>query len=472
MTPSISAEDPLPRDDARYQAALAFLYDRIDYEKLATGQAKYPFRLDRMRDLLTRMDLGKFLYDDDAPDRRPTVPLVHIAGTKGKGSTAAMVAACMTESGRKVGLYTSPHLHELEERFRIDGLPCRREEVIAAVDRLRPVTQRMIADGGGSPSFFELTTAVALWHFDTQACDAIVLEVGLGGRLDSTNVVHPSITAITSIGLDHQHVLGDTRAKIAAEKAGIIKPGIPVISGVFDDEAGPVIRDIAASRGAPIIERQTDFDSMCTPDEAWGSRVSFVGKPSLVGSPLQVHLSLEGRHQADNAALAIAILRQSPGGIEVGNVDIIAAMDKLQFAGRVERFTLARDVTAIVDAAHNADSIAALCQCVAARSAGRDVAVVFGTSIDKTVPPMLERLATVADRIWLTRFRGNPRFCAPESLVGLLPAGLAERYQVDDDPIQACQAALASIGPGGMLVVCGSFFLAAETRGWIAAQTC
>lgn len=222
--------DQLPAKEVRYQDALGFLYDRINYERMASGTSRYPFRLKRITELLRRLGLAGYLHTD-SPE--PKVPLVHIAGTKGKGSTAAMLAAALSAADLRTGLYTSPHLHHLEERFRVDGQPCSSEQLISLVEQIKPATE-LVEQQIGSLSFFELTTAIALMHFDATECDAIVMEVGLGGRLDSTNVCSPSVSAITSIGLDHQHVLGETLVEIAAEKAGILKAGVPVVSGVAD----------------------------------------------------------------------------------------------------------------------------------------------------------------------------------------------------------------------------------------------
>ena len=176
-----------------------------------------------MSELLSDLGLGRFLHSSHPV---PPVPLIHIAGTKGKGSVAAMAASILTASGLRTGLYTSPHLHRLEERFRVDGQICSPKQLVPLVERLRqtvdPPSSNDPSSGEGNASFFELTTALALLHFEREKCEAIVLEVGLGGRLDSTNVCAPSVSVVTSIGLDHQHVLGEDVVQIAAEKAGII----------------------------------------------------------------------------------------------------------------------------------------------------------------------------------------------------------------------------------------------------------
>jgi dihydrofolate synthase / folylpolyglutamate synthase len=458
-------------DDPDYQEALGFLYDRINYEKLVKGTSRYPFRLQRMRELLRRLDLGHYLYSPTAPTA-PRQPLVHVAGTKGKGSTSTMVAAILAAAGLKTGLYTSPHLHLLEERFRVDGQLCIPDDLVSLVQQVKPVVAA-ITESHGAPSFFELTTAIALLHFAESACDAVVLEVGLGGRLDSTNVCAPSVCAVTSIGLDHQHVLGETLPEIAKEKAGIMKNGVPVVSGVLKPEAAKVISDHAAQVHAPLYQLGRDFDYSFRADPDWGSTITFQGSQTPLQPSQQVSIALEGEHQARNAAVALAICDLlCDQGVSIPGSAATSALRQLQCPGRIERFLLPDGLIGIIDAAHNEDSIAALCQCLASRRGVRPIHVVFGTSMDKVAEPMLKQLAEVADQLVLTRYFGNPRFRSPEQLQPLVPSPLSASTKLITQPIQACEYALESlrqVGKGGYLVVCGSFFLAAETREWMAA---
>ncbi|MGC3971497.1 MAG: Mur ligase family protein [Pirellulales bacterium] len=241
-------------EEAR-RRAVEFLVNRIDYERsVAVPYEERQYKLDRMRDLLER--LGR-------PDRKLTI--VHVAGTKGKGSTSAMVAAALTACGYSCGLFTSPHLEKLEERFVVDGRMCDGAELAALVERLRPVVAAMDEELAQAsppepgPTYFELTTAIALLHFIERGATHAVLEVGMGGRLDSTNVCQSAVSVITSISLDHTKELGDTLAKIAWEKAGIIKPGVPVVSGVTEPEPRDVVRRVAAERGCRLVELRRDF---------------------------------------------------------------------------------------------------------------------------------------------------------------------------------------------------------------------
>lgn len=462
-----TVEQLQPSEGGSYQAALRFLYDRLNYERLVGGGSRYPFRLQRIRELLRRLGLAGYLYQDSPS---PKVPLIHIAGTKGKGSTAAMVSAALSAAGLRTGLYTSPHLTSLEERFRVNGQPCAPEEVVSLVQRVKPVTEQ-VEQTAGPPSFFELTTAMALLHFDTAACDAIVLEVGLGGRLDSTNVCAPSLSVVTSIGLDHEHVLGHDLCKIAAEKAGIIKQGVPVVCGVSDPRVAEVIATTASDHHCPFYQLDRDFECHYDETSGWGSRIEFLGRRSPLSDRVQLSLMMEGKHQARNAALAVAVtdlLRDQ--GVAIPAAAVAQGLEGLQCAARIERFVLPGDVQVIVDAAHNPDSIAALCECLRRRSGNRPITVVFGTSTDKAAEPMLASLADLAAQLILTRFLGNPRFRPPQELKPLVPASMAEQTTLIENPLDACRRGVQSATPGGLLVVCGSFFLAGETRPWLAAQ--
>ncbi|MEM1069703.1 MAG: Mur ligase family protein [Planctomycetota bacterium] len=457
-----------------YERSLQFLYNRLNYERQVRGAEDYPFRLQRFIKLLQELDLGHFLHE---PGVDPSVPLIHIAGTKGKGSTATMVSSVLTDAGYRTGLYSSPHLHDLEERFRIDGLPCTPKQLVDLVDSLRaPTTQIEQADG--ALSFFELTTALALLHFQRQHCDVVVVEVGLGGRLDSTNVCAPSVTAITSIGLDHQHVLGHTLEKIAAEKAGIIKSPVPVVSGATQPEVNAVIRDKANTVGAPFYCLGNHFDVDYQPASDWGSSAVFRGHRAPLARERRIQLSMEGAHQAKNAAIAAVLIdllrdrtlvRGKP--FQISESAIERGLANCHCIGRTERWLLNDNRMAIVDSAHNDDSIEALCDTLRQRCADRPIVTVFGTSTDKTVEPMLNRLAEVSTRLVLTRFLGNPRYRDPEQLRPLVSESIRNQTEVVEDPLRACEIALSSTPPGGTLVVCGSFFLAAECRHWIAQQS-
>ena len=229
--------------------ALEFLYDRINYESTSPA-ANREFKLGRMRKLAGLLG-----------DPQDSLKIIHIGGTKGKGSTSQMVASALEQAGLTVGIFSSPHLIKVNERFSINGIFCTDAELCELINRIQPIVSQMDNDPDyEGVTFFEITTAIALLYFQDKNVDLSILEVGLGGRLDSTNICNPVITAITNIGLDHTQLLGDTIEAIAAEKAGIIKSGIPIICGSGDPVASSTISQIADDRGAPVIQRGIDFE--------------------------------------------------------------------------------------------------------------------------------------------------------------------------------------------------------------------
>lgn len=454
---------------AQRDAALAFLFGRIDYERARPiPYGERTFKLARMRELVER--LGR-------PDAG--LPVIHIAGTKGKGSTAAMVAALLRVGGYRTGVFSSPHLERIEERFAVDGRPCSADELCRLVERVRPVVERMDALARsehrreGGPTFFEITTAMALCHFAEQKVDAAVLEVGLGGRLDSTNVCQPRVTAITSISFDHTEQLGDTLSAIAGEKAGIVKPGIPLVSGVTQAEPRDVIAEACRRRGAPLIEIGRQFDYGYRPGAAGEAEPvpgRFDFEYRVEGAPVRyddVPLELLGRHQAANAAAALAIVAQfcrnqwplADGAIRRG-------LREASCPARVE--VVARRPTVVVDAAHNVASVEALLDTLDESFPAKRTLLLFATSQDKDIEGMLSRLLPRFSQAIFTRFANNPRGTPPDELAQIA-------RQLDPSPCIACpdtasawRTARDLLHPDDLLCVTGSFYLAAEMREQIA----
>lgn len=460
-----------PVDAARRETALRFLYERIDYERwLSMPYHVRELKLDRMRELLDR--LGN-------PQRG--LPIVHIAGTKGKGSTAAMTGAILTAAGYKTGLFTSPHLNRIEERIAIDGRPCSSEELVDLVDRLAPVVRvmdqatqaREPAEIG--PTYFEITTAMALLHFARQQVDVAVLEVGLGGRLDSTNVCRPEVSVITSISFDHMKQLGNTLEAIAREKAGIIKPGVPVVSGVTDSEPRKVIREICRERGCRLVELGHDFEfSYQPPRELEGAPImgstSFCYKvPGREHAYQDLPLRLLGRHQAANAAVTLAVLAElGQNGREISEQALRTGLSGVHWPARVE--VLSRRPVIVVDAAHNLASVDALVRVLDETFSARRRLLVFATTQEKDLRGMLARLAGRFDHVILTRYVNNPRGVPPEELAALAWELTGQRYQICPDPAAAWNEILRLATPDDLVCVTGSFFIAAEMRHEIDAR--
>lgn len=443
--------------DDRRTEAIAWLHGRINYERSdPIPYHEQGLKLDRMRDLLRRLD-----------NPEQSLRIVHVAGTKGKGTVGAMISGSLTAAGYKTGLYSSPHLERIEERFAIDGEPCSAERLVALVDRVRPHAEAMDHDGSG-PTFFDLTTAMALLHFADQRVGAAVIEVGLGGRLDSTNVVTPAACVVTSISLDHTRQLGETRGAIAAEKGGIIKAGIPVVCGAADDEAASVLEGIAHERGAPFFLRGRDFDCWPSPKGGWGfSRRGPHGEERIEC----LRPALPGPVHAQNAATALALLGvlvdagwEAP--IEARRRGIEAARP----AARMERFE-GPPIT-VIDTAHNAASAEALAGALDAlcAPAPRERRVLLlAVSDEKDTDGIVRAFAPCFDRAIVTRFTSNPRSIPPQRLAATL-RDVAASLEVTqtDSPEEAYRAAVSFAGVGGAVVVTGSFFLAAELRGLAA----
>ncbi len=448
-------------DDARYQRAIGFLYGRIDYERgsaMSLGQPE--LRLERMSRLLAAVG---------NPQSR--LPIVHIAGTKGKGSTAAMTSSVLVAAGFRCGLFSSPHLVRIEERIAIDNRPCSAGEFASLVEQLQPVVAMMDADartraGEIGPTFFELTTVMALLHFVQQNVDFAVLEVGLGGRLDSTNVCQPRVSVITSISFDHTQQLGSTLAAIAGEKAGIVKPGVPVVSGVIAAEPRAVIERICQQRGAPLKQLGVDFDFEYRPprlldQQATAGEIDFraVGEPPM--QPLQI--GLVGRHQAANASLVVQIVRElRTQGWPISDAAVASGLATFPWPARVE--VVARNPTIVIDAAHNIASMEALLTTLDESFTADRRVLIFASTLEKDVRGMLSLLAGRFDRVLLTQYHSNPRAFPVAQLAQLAAEVKCTPLEVYATPALAWQAIRGELGDHDLVCATGSFFLAAEFR--------
>ena len=440
-----------------------FLLGRTNYEKMAPGNAPRSkvFKLSRTRELLER--LGN-------PDR--SYPIVHVTGTKGKGSTAVIAAGILRAAGYRVGVFTSPHLLHVEERLAVDGRPCPPEHFDQLLAELRPLVQEMDAAwesmGEGGPTYFEILTAMAALYFARQGVDLAVLEVGLGGRLDSTNVCRPAVSVITSVSHDHTDILGASLKQIAWEKAGIIKRGVPVISGVADAEAREIIRRVAAKRAAPWIAHPEHLAYRYRPPrhlELGDSRGWVEMEIRLPGeSPFSVQseLRLAGDHQALNAMLAVAAVRrwQIDSGIRIPAAAYRDALANVAAPARIE--VVRRKPVLIMDAAHNVASVEALCRTLNECFDARRKWVIFGTTQGKDYEGMLRLLAAHFDHFVLTQYHGNPRMLPVEVLAASASRIMPGRFSVCPDAMESWQTVRAAVGTDDLVCVTGSFFLAAE----------
>ncbi|HPG25538.1 MAG TPA: folylpolyglutamate synthase/dihydrofolate synthase family protein [Myxococcota bacterium] len=433
--------------------AAAYLEGLIDRER----RPDYDYaRLDLrpIRALLDR--LGR-------PETRLSV--VHVAGSKGKGSTCLFVEAILGALGERVGTFTSPHLESWVERFRIDGVPVSEPRLVAAVERVRPIVD-VLREGPREtrPSFFDATTAIAFLLFDEAGVDRAVIEVGLGGRLDSTNVVDPAVTCITSIELEHTDKLGDTEALIAAEKAGILKPGRPVVVGALRPEAAAVVRARAAAVGAPLRVLGEHFTVHARGDGSSPITHVFEAQGSSGGAPFVAPFALRvaGRVAAGNAALAIDCVRALGVHPEPALVRAIeVGLGCASLPARIE--VLAADPEVIVDAAHTAHSARALAEALEALAPDGYV-LVLSVSSDKKLDAVLEAVLARATRVWVTRSEPT-RSLAPALLAGRVRAHTPDLpIEIVEDAEDALRRAREALPEGERLCAAGSVYLAGIAR--------
>lgn len=428
-------------DEAAYNHALDYLYSFVDYSlKHSSEFAKAEFNLDRMRALMAQLG-----------DPQEKYPILHVAGTKGKGSVCALAAAGLQAAGHRVGLYTSPHLLDYCERIQVDGALVSHAALVSLVDRAKDAVARI-----PKLTTFEITTALALFHFAEAKVDVAVVEVGLGGRLDATNVVHPLVTAITSLSYDHMAVLGDTLAKIAGEKAGIIKEGTPVVSAPQKQEALQVLEQVAAERHAPftLVGRDVTFEAGKHSLEGQSLRVVVHGKI------LELNIPLLGLHQVQNAATATAALWEMSGrGLRIPDSAIQRGFRTTRWPAR---FEIARiEPPLIFDSAHNEDSFARLRDTLDDYFPGQPVNLVFGASEDKNIPGMFNAMRGKVHLLLIAQ-ANHPRALPTETIAVLArKAGLPTEVMPNVRTAFA-RALEASEKDGSITLSAGSMFVTAE----------
>lgn len=382
---------------------------------------------------------------------------VHIAGTNGKGSVTAMTEAALRNAGFRTGRYTSPHLLDLTERFTIDGQPASTAAVGRALERVRGVVERLRADGtlDVTPTFFEVTTAAAFELFRQERVDVAVCEVGLGGRLDATNVLEPVACAVTSIGFDHEQYLGHTLPLIAAEKAGIIKPATPVVVGDVTADVRPVFESVAANQHAPLTwatEGVTTSDPVVADDH----QTFTLATPARDYGVLT--LNLLGDHQVANAIVAVRLLEVlATRGLSCSPAQIAEALSRVSWPGRLQHLRLPDGRALLLDAAHNVDGADALARHLARD--GRKRPLVFAAMKDKNSNAMLQRLMPYASTVIVTR-ASNPRSDEPAHLAA---TARAIRSDIPVEVVERVDAALQRAWFDARdIVVAGSIFLLAD----------
>ncbi len=439
----------MQRKNESYEQALSFLYKAIDYEKLVSYQYNAStFSLDRMARML-----------ESVGNPHKGFPSIHITGTKGKGSTSIMAATILEFAGLRMGLYTSPHLIDMRERIRINRKNVSEREFVSAMNGLQPYIQHLRdTEPASSPTFFEILTAAAMLYFRERQVEMAVLEVGLGGRLDSTNVVIPQVSAITNIGLDHTAILGNTLSSIAYEKAGIIKQGVPVVSAVDAPDALAVIEKTCNEKNARLYLLGRDL---------WIEEVRAVGKGTTCRIKTWRHtyenifLPLVGRHQAKNCALAlgaIEILREQ-GNIAIDDGMIRDALAQVRCPARIE--VIGENPWIILDYAHTVDSVKSLKNALRENFTYKKLILVLGFSQDKDLDNILREIAPAGDTI-LVAMSKNPRAAPPEDLQRRIERVCGKQSEMFANTGDAVLAARQMAAKEDLICITGSVYVAGE----------
>ena len=383
--------------------------------------------------------------------------IIHVAGTNGKGSTCAFAAACLMAQGHRVGLYTSPHLVRINERFQVNGEEIS-EQLLA--ERLLDVLERYPQARQDPPllSFFELTTLLAPWHFAQEEVDVAVLETGLGGRLDATTAAQPTVTAITPIALDHMDYLGNNLAAIAREKAGILRPGVPAAISRQEREAMDVVERIASEQRVPLYVEKKDFElrrGLSGALEYHGLRFDLDG----------LRLSLRGPHQMQNAALALASLELLAGQLPVDPAAMREGLARTRWPGRLEE--IGSRPPLLLDGAHNPLGVESLLTSLGALYPGRRIHLVFGVLADKDYLSMIRRLFPHCSSVRLVAPL-NPRALEPSKYF-VTARALCANTTAYGSVGAALEAARASASPDDLVLCTGSLFLVGCVRQMVLA---
>jgi dihydrofolate synthase / folylpolyglutamate synthase len=430
-----------------YEEAESYLLGTID----ETVSPRTSYKLDRMRALLR--ELGE-------PHR--AYPTIHVGGTSGKSSTSTMIAGALTAAGRRTGLHTKPHLHSMRERARIDGRSISRTRFAALLDAMMPAIEAT-ALRHGRPTFYETLLALAFAHFAHERVDVAVIEVGLGGRLDGTNVLHPVVAAITSVGYDHTDVLGTKIEEIAFEKAGIAKPGVPLALAVVPPAARAVIERYAREVGAPVVH-VADAVSV-ERSEAGDLRAQALSVRSGRGA-YRLTLPVLGIFQRVNAATAVAVLEQLGDDLRPSREAIAAGFAELAIAGRME--VVGAEAPVVFDIAHNAEKAESLTASLRESFAGRRMHYVVAVGETKDARSIVEILASLPSTFTFTSFSVSGRRAISPVRLAAIAESCGTWGRAIADPIEAFSVARRGAQRDDVIVVTGSTFVVAELREWYA----
>ncbi len=427
------------------------MFERTDYEK--EKRLRYnvtTFNLARMKKLLSLLG-----------NPHSKIHTVHIAGTKGKGSTATMLGKMLEANGYTVGLYTSPHVVHLHERITVDSKMIGTSEMRELLNRIHAPVEKMLKTD--APTFFEIMTALAFMHFIDKEVDIAVIETGLGGRLDSTNVIKPQVVGITSLSIDHQHQLGLTIDRIAEEKAGIFKRGVPIITVEQDPAAMRVLKSHAVAAEAPlsVTGNDIDFSHRFETSREHGPHTRIcLTTPTSKFEHLRV--PLHGKHQAINCGLALAMLdKLKEIGYEIDSDKASEGLSEVSLAGRMEMIW--DDPRIMIDAAHTAASIKALIDAIGQNIPYDSMVVIFGCNSDKDVRGMLQMLQYGADKVIFTR-SNSLKAVPPEELAEMYTEICGKMCQTASSLGQALQLAKSAVSKEDLICITGSFYLIGQAK--------
>jgi dihydrofolate synthase/folylpolyglutamate synthase len=426
-----------------YQAALDYILNFADYERLPRSAVVFDLR--RMEMLLEKLG--------NPQDRARSI---HVAGTKGKGSASAMISSILTSAGYKTGLYTSPHLHSFTERIQVDGKPINETEFAKLVEVLQPEVETVNQFGAfGQLTTFELLTALAFVCFRKEEVDFQVLETGLGGRLDATNVVKPEVCAMTSISFDHMEVLGNTLTQIATEKAGIIKPGSIVVCSPQFPEAMRVIERVCSELGVRLVRVGSE---VIWHNKAFSCEGQSFQLNGIIGK-YDLSLPLLGEHQLENAATAVAAVEVLADlGVNISAESIVTGLALVHWPGRLQ--ILKREPWFIVDGAHNVYSTKKLVEALKRYFDFDRMVLILGVSSDKDVRGIVAELASLASIVIATRSR-HPHTAEPTELAAEF-WNWGIKLEIAEDVTSAVELALARATPRDLICATGSIFVVAE----------
>ncbi|MDR3629897.1 MAG: bifunctional folylpolyglutamate synthase/dihydrofolate synthase [Desulfocapsaceae bacterium] len=407
--------------------------------------------------------------------RRPEKDLkfVHVAGTNGKGSVSMTLQTILTRAGYRVGLYTSPHLSSVRERLRAGEAFIDKEKFAEIATRIKDVL------GDDKITYFEFTTALAFLWFAELELDLVILETGLGGRLDATNVVVPLVSVITNVSMDHEAYLGNDLESIAYEKAGIVKAGVPVVCGTEEEQTTEVVRARCRDLGAPLYQYGEAFTAAKSAVDSSWQWLGLAGPLAGLIRP-ELRCAMRGSYQIRNASLALAVLAVlAERGFGVSPEDIRAGLLQVRWPGRLEHIVLNRTredggerrgaVHYLLDGAHNPAGVSSLVTTLSEEYTYRHLIVIWGAMADKDLMQTIPLIGAMADRIIFTRPAGE-RSAEPEQLLACLPEALQPRAVLVRDVIQALAAAEAQAGPGDIIVVAGSLYLIGAVRSFLVGE--